>query len=340
MAGRPEEAGFASNIAGVAPASCEPLNNVISFSFSNFDDNDAEQLCWTVAQESAHSFGLPNHVFDCHDPMTYLEGPCGRKYFRNRAIECGEFETGPCDCDVSSQNSHAELLATFGEGRRPPPPEVSLLDPAPETSVGDNFGILFTAVDPRLVDRVELLLNGSRYMTMPGHDYDRRADEYRVEAPNLPDGYIDVEIRAFNDVNEEAGRATATVLKGEPCTSADQCFELMACEDGRCAYPAPAGAPGDRCDYDQYCVEGSCAELGGERRCALGCDPEEPRSCSFAFDCRPPGVCWPAEGPGGCASAGGGRGGGHFPLVALGLWAGAVLMARRGRRDRQRGRAR
>src|SRR5262249_44279320 len=76
LAGTPEELGLDGTIGGIAPASCDPLNNVISFSFANRPDSDVETMCWTLAQESAHSFGLPNHVYDCHDPMTYLAQNC------------------------------------------------------------------------------------------------------------------------------------------------------------------------------------------------------------------------------------------------------------------------
>jgi hypothetical protein len=338
LAGLPEEAGLNQNIGGIAPASCEPLNNVISFSFANVEGNDAETLCWTVAQESAHSFGLPNHVYDCLDPMTYLPGPCGRKYFRNRGIECGEFEPKECVCGVSAQNSHVELLATFGPGTAPPPPEVTLLYPEPDQSVTDNFSIFFNAADPRLVHHADIYLNGTLYKTLPGNDYADRDEQYDVEAPDLPDGLIDVEIRAFNEINsEEAGTATITVVKGEPCTSADQCFEFMECNDGHCEYPPPAGRLGDECGFEQYCLEGTCAEVGGERRCADTCNPNVSGSCPDGFECLPEGVCWESGEGGGCCAVAGGQGRDeNFPLLVLSLFAGAIVLVRRGVRARRR----
>jgi len=333
LAGTPQELGLDPNVGGIAPASCEPLNNVISFSFGNMDGTDPETLCWTLAQESAHAFGLPNHVYDCLDPMTYLPGPCGRKYFRNRGIKCGEFEPKTCVCGVGEQNSHVELLATFGPGTAPPPPEVAVLYPEPDAAVEDGFGVFFTAIDPRLVDHVEVYINGTLSATMPGHNFQNRADDYNIVTPDLPDGILDVEVRAYNDINQEAGSATVTVTKGEPCSSADQCFEFMECSDGRCAYPPPAGQFGDECGYDQYCLEGSCAEVDGERRCSQSCNTSVQDACPGGLECLEPGFCWQSGGDGGCCAVAGGQERDEtFPLVALSLFAGAVLVLRRRRR--------
>jgi hypothetical protein len=335
LAGTPQELGLDPRVGGIAPAACDPLNNVISFSFANVSDIDAETLCWTVAQESAHSFGLPNHVYDCLDPMTYLEGPCGRKYFRNRAIPCGEFEPKSCICGVNAQNSHLELLATFGAGTPPPAPEVTVLYPDANSSVQDHFSVFFSALDPRLVDHVDVYFNGTRFQTVPGHNYQNREEEYNVEAPDYPDGYIDVELRAYNGINEAAGTAEITVLKGAPCTSSDQCFDFMECKGGRCAYPAASGELGDDCEYDQYCLSGACARKGDSGYCSQGCNPSVTGACPIGFECLEQGLCWPegADGGGGCCAVAGGQGKDDtFPLALLSLFAGAIVALRWRRR--------
>ena len=331
LAGSPDEIGLPDNVGGIAPASCEPLNNVISFSFANALGEDVEGMCWTVAQESAHSFGLPNHVYDCLDPMTYLEGPCGRKYFRNRAIECGEFEPKECVCGGSEQNSHRELLRTFGEGTPPPPPEVTLLYPDPDAVVGDNFSIFFTAIDPRLVEHVDVFINGAKVDTMPGKDYPDRDENYDLRAPNLPDGYIDIEVRGYNEINGDAGVASATVLKGEPCASSDDCFDFMECSDGRCAYPPASGALGDTCEYDEFCLNGPCAAVGDDRRCSQTCNASVADSCPEGYECRQPGYCWREGGGGGCGAASGEDTGDRLAMLLLSLFAGAGLLMRRRR---------
>jgi hypothetical protein len=258
MAGFPEEVGRDSLTGGIAPATCEPLNNVISFSFANglaeqlSGQTLVETLCWTVSQESAHSFGLPNHVYDCHDPMTYLAG-CGRKYFRNRAIQCGRFD-GPeeCTCNMDKQNSHERLLAAFGEGTPPPPPVVTMQYPEDGQDVEDNFSIFFTALDPRLVARSDVYLNGTKYLEVPGWDYDRAEDPYSTEAPDYPDGYIEVEVKSYDEFATE-GNAKVTVLKGAPC-EADSCGDGFECTSGHCVKLSDEGGGG------------CCAVAGGQKR--------------------------------------------------------------------------
>ena len=332
LAGNPGEIGRPNNVGGIAPASCEPLNNVISFSFANSLGDDVETLCWTVAQESAHSFGLPSHVFDCLDPMTYLEGPCGRKYFRNRGIQCGEFEPGDCACGGTQQNSHRELLSTFGEGTPPPPPQVELLYPEADAAVSDNFSIFFTALDPRLVHHADIYLNGIKYTTVAGHDFGENEEPYQLEAPDHPDGYIDIEVRAYNEISAEAGTATTTVLKGAPCESSDQCFDFMDCESGRCVYPPAEGELGDECEYDQYCLNGPCAANDGDRRCSQSCNAGVADACPEGFECLSPGICWSTGGDGGCCAVAGGQGrDDRLPLVVLSLFAVAIFLLRRRR---------
>jgi hypothetical protein len=337
LAGFPEEAGRDPLVGGVAPASCTPLDNVISFSFANAvaqnlsGDRLIDTLCWTLAQESAHAFGLPNHVYDCADPMTYLPKPgepwCGRKYFRNRGIPCGDFEPTSCMCSVTEQNSHRELLAAFGPGTLPPGPAVAIQLPGPEAQVSDKFSIFFNAVDPRTVDHAEIWLNGSKYLTLPGYDYFNQDNVYSAEAPDHPDGYIDVEIRAYTDIGS-VGSATVTVLKGAPCDSDDQCFEHMSCDDGRCKYPAPSGELGDSCDYDQFCVSGICAgkDSGGE--CSQSCQMGVEGACPDGAECIEGNVCYSGSSGGCCTVAGGHKRDERFPLVALSLFAAVLAVLR------------
>lgn len=333
LAGHPSQLGLDASVGGIAPAACAPLNNAISFSFSN-SGGDIPTMCWTVAQESAHTFGLPDHVFECSDAMTYLPG-CGTKYFRDRELPCGEFALNdrPCRCNNTTQNSHQTLLDTFGPGQDPAPPQVELALPADGAEVDDGFSIFGFASDPRLVSVVELFINGSKYDEQDGHEFAQRDEDYFFRAPEHADGYMEVELRAANDLGSSAG-ASVRVLKGSPCQSADQCFADQSCDDGACTYPPATRDLGDGCDYDQQCISARC-EGNDERRCTDTCDPEASDPCGSGFNCLPAGdsgFCWPE---GGCCTVAGGHRHGDLPIVAFAVFVAATLIVR-GRRRRSR----
>lgn len=330
LAGVPGDLGLNPQVGGIAPAACSPIDNAISFSFAN-NGQDVLTMCWTVAQESAHAFGLPDHVFDCSDPMTYIPG-CGTKFFRDEALPCGEFALNdkPCRCGRSRQNSHQVLLDTFGPGEAPPPPDVSVALPEDGSSVTEGFSIYAFASDPRLVERVELWLNGNKYLEVPGHDFADRDNDYFISAPTHADGFINVEIRAYNDLDSMAS-ASNTVLKGDPCQSDSDCFDDQSCNEGACSYPPASGVLGDDCSFDQQCVSALCVGDPGEERCSTTCDLSVEDSCPSGFTCLEAGnggLCWPDGG--GCCSVGGGSK--NWPPMVLGLFLSALLMRRKRRR--------
>ncbi|MCP4449264.1 MAG: hypothetical protein GY811_28620 [Myxococcales bacterium] len=339
VAGMPGELGLAPNIGGIAPSGCSPLNNVISFSFanSNFSQNqDPLTMCWTIAQESAHAFGLPNHVFHCMDPMTYLDGNCGKKYFRNKSLPCGEFEQSNCNCSGVTQNSHVELSAVFGPGELPAPPEIEIQYPKPDTVLADEFSIYWVADDERLIDHTEIWINGTKYADIPGKEWTGtfQPNDYHMEAPTLPDGVIELEVRAVNEIGSEASQ-TITLTKGAPCSNADSCFDFQECNEGRCEYGAAAAELGDGCAVDPQCLEGTCAEVGGERACAMSCIPTVSGACFEGFECETTSsgdsVCWAVAGDtGGCCSVAGSKGD-PLPWFGLGMFLFGLVVIRRRR---------
>jgi MYXO-CTERM domain-containing protein len=330
LAGFSSELGLAPEIGGVAPFSCQPQNNAISFSFANQLEPDWVDLCWTVAQESAHAFAL-DHAFECLDPMTYIPN-CGQKFFRNKDLSCGEIEERACICGGLVQNSHTKLLQVFGEGTPAPPPQVAILLPAEGTAVSTGFVVLAEAQDQRLVDRVELHINGWLYETRPGGGYWDRFDDYQFSAPaSLPDGIMDVDIKAYNDLGSSA-TARVTVTKGAPCASADTCLDGQQCNEGRCMWPAPTGQLGDTCERAMDCVSLLCPQNGEIRLCSEYCLPQLADPCPSGFECMPAGqsgVCWPAAGEGGCCSVGTDRGPSGGQLALLGLVAAVILRRRK-----------
>ncbi len=332
VAGAPAEMDLGATTLGIAPLAvdCSAQQNVLAFAFANVHSGRdlVVELCATVAHEAGHTYGL-DHEFDCDDPMTYLVG-CGQKFFLNVAAPCGEFD-GPrtCRCTGATQNSHVKLSTELGTGTLPPGPTVSFSYPADGAIVQDGFSIFGLVLEPRVVKRVEFWINGWPWSIQNGS---RTTESYTYTTGELPDGIMDVEVRAYNDL-ETAGSATITVTKGEPCASAATCLDGQLCEDGRCFYPAPTGVLGEECGIDADCVSRLCASDGVVGLCTERCLPSAADACAAGFTClttgADDGVCWPDDrigGAEGCCSAGDG---GPAPWV---LGATLLLLGLRPRR--------
>jgi MYXO-CTERM domain-containing protein len=347
--GLPSQIGW-SGVGGVAVGTgCDPRNNVVSFSFLNdYPASQVVEMCATVAQESAHSFGLPDHIFDCSDPMTYLGPRCGQKFFRNRLMPCGEFQQSACSCGGARANTHVQLEGVFGPGAPPTPPVIEgILYPADGATLTNLSIVQVRAVDPRGVFKVEILLNGWLWATwqQPEMLVDAVPAELAITIPNadsVPAGVIDVEVRVYNDLMAMSSE-TVTVTKGSPCSSADSCADGQTCEEGRCAWAQPTGQLGDACEFDQQCegpnvYDGRCESDGTQsictRSCYVGvndnCPAEEGYYCLGEND-GDQGVCWLREETG-CCSTGADRGG--VPLAPLALAGVVGLLAVRRRRRR------
>ena len=128
VAGAPGEIGE-EEIGGLAPFACGVIENAVTYSFANIYGS-VQDICETVAQETAHSFGL-EHEYLCEDPMTYLTG-CGAKAFRDIDAPCGEMEPRACACGGTTQNSYRRLMREFAGL---PEPEAAFETGEPEASV-------------------------------------------------------------------------------------------------------------------------------------------------------------------------------------------------------------
>jgi hypothetical protein len=320
VAGRPQNIGLGPEILGISPLAndCTPQANVISFSFANHHGPDARvfNVCWTASQESAHAFGLDHeYMFSdgnsaCSDPMTYRTDCGGQKFFRNKRATCGEMTARACRCN-STQNSHQQLLAIFGPGTvLTAAPEASIVFPTNSSVVTPGFVTHVSASSQRGVARVELFLNDSRWMVLPGAKFGANGQPpstYTFYTPaSIPDGIIDIQGKAFDDLGMGVETIPITVTKGAPCTSSDTCAKNQTCDAGRCKYPAPTAELGDSCDYGQQCKSWTC--LGdGDKICTQDCLTDEPTSCPAGFECLgqsdegTAGICWPLD-DGGCCS--------------------------------------
>ncbi len=348
LAGRGSELpiGGALGVAPLGGGQCEAADNVISFSFANAHTavptmTLAQAMCWTVAQESAHSYGL-DHEFDCSDPLTYIGG-CGQKFFRNKAILCGRDAVEPCQCGGTTQNSHARLTAALGVGTVPPPPVVNISMPANGATVAAGFSVFATAIDRRGVGRIELLVNGWEWVEIPG--VNDKTSPYVLSLPTgIPDGVMDLDVRACNDL-DACSTQRVTVTRGAPCATADTCALGQRCDAGRCLWDPPTGAVGDDCTFPQACVSNVCADVGGGGlTCTENCFGGPNDSCPDGYACNgatgQAGVCALPADPGGCCSvgaSGSGTGASSTTALALNLGLGALvgLVAIRRRRNRR-----
>ena len=355
IAGQPTDIGEPTNDLGIAPIACTPQNNVISFSFANHHaaQDHAYNVCWTAAQETAHAFSLDHEysfigAYDanqnsaCMDPMTYRTDCGGEKFFRNATANCGTFtEAASCICG-GTQNSHQKLLTVFPAGQSIIPPPTSMITfPAANASVATNFPVDAMAGSRRGVEVVELWLNGYKWLSTPGSAFGGEGQpnpsNYTITTPsNLPDGYIDIVAKAYDDLNIETDSATVTVLKGAPCTDDTTCLLGQMCGNGRCAWPTPTGQLGDKCDYPQFCVSGVCSGTSTDQICTQNCTVGIDEACPDKYECVPTsgtsGICFPGSSGGGCCSAdGAGAGWGHAGLAGIVL---AGMLRRRRRPQR------
>jgi len=79
-----------SGAAGIAPFRCQSYqNNALVFAFANLPGQSVNDICWTAAQEIAHTWSL-DHSTDAADPLTYsLFG--SRRYYQDTAAQCGSW---------------------------------------------------------------------------------------------------------------------------------------------------------------------------------------------------------------------------------------------------------
>jgi len=307
---------------GVAPitSDCSPFSYVISFTFANgYGPGNALSICSVAAQETGHAFGL-DHVFEyfdgrsaCIDPMSY-RGDCGgQRFFRNDAARCGEYQGGACRCG-GTQNNHLKLLSVLGPGTPiTTPPTVSVTSPASDAQIANGSTVLAIAAAQRGVKTVELWLNGYKWTQAAGAAFGQSGQPesaYSLVLPaDVPDGVIDIIVRAKDDIDITTETAPITVTKGAPCASAESCALGQRCDAGRCFWDPPVGVLGDECEFQQFCMTELCASAStGESRCTQDCVLGVADSCPDGFDCLASssgGVCWPAgaEETGCCSSS-------------------------------------
>ena len=326
VAGRPENVQMQQGVGGVSPFSCGYIPNAVSFSFANIYGGSVDDICWTVAQETAHSWGL-DHKYDNKDPMTYLSSGPSRKIFQNAAGPCGEFSARNCQCGGSSMNSFQEIVDTFGTSV-PTPPVVSFQEPMDGAYVNTMFAIKAKVMDDIGATKAELRIDGQLVATSTKET----AGVFAWNAPaTVGQGKHKIQVTGY-DVAFTPASAEINIIIGSACTKpADCATNTDTCVDGRCVPGSGVqGGLGSDCVANTDCASGQCANDGmGEAHCVETCSISAD-ACPSGFDCIDAGmgdngVCWPGSG-GGCDAGGGGA------TLMFGLGLGLVAITRRRRR--------
>ena len=349
VAGLDEDIGV-SGAGGIANVHCQPLDNGVSFVFANGYGGSAarrtETLCGVVAQETAHNYGLAHEYkfvdgrSACTDPMTYRSDCGGQQFFRNEQAFCGGFVQENCNCGGTIQNSHIALLGVFGPGTPiTAPPTVSYVSPAAGSQVMTGSTIIATAKAQRGIHRMELWLNGYKWNEVKGVAWGANGQpeaSYPITIPpGVPDGVIDIVVKAKDDIDVTTATPPVTVMKGAPCTSADSCLVGQKCEAGKCFWEPPTGNFGDECSYPQFCTNGFCEGTAEVKICTQECVvgvadacPDEGYECIQSSSQK--GVCFPKGlgEEGNCLGCSASSGGPPVLLAAFGL---AFVLRRRRR---------
>ncbi len=319
-----ELSGDLAGAGGVSPFTCDEIPNAISFTFDVYGP-DADALCWTAAQETAHAFGL-EHEYNAADPMTYLAGGPSKKRFQAMASPCGEYQAQTCECtDQPTQSSYQMILDLFGPGA-PTAPTISITAPTVGTQVQPRFVARVKAFDDVAIDRVEMWIDGQNTGASSS------TPPYTVIAPDtIEPGPHTLELKAF-DVQGTPASAVVEIEMGPPCTASKGCTGVDVCVMGVCVPgPEQAGGLGSFCTANTECISGKCIQdsSSGSMACVESCDGSS-GSCPEDFSCiqaGSDGVCWHTP-DGGCCDASGNPTG---PLVLAG---GVLLVAMRRRRPR------
>jgi MYXO-CTERM domain-containing protein len=293
------------------------VQNAIGYAFAENHSNNPRSIAETIVHEAGHTFTL-NHLYDCEDPMTYLNG-CGDKYFQDAALSCagvsqnGQWTAQQCSCGGATQNSHQTLLAAFGP-REVAPPEVSITAPRNGATVNPGFPVRASASSDVNVVAARLFIDG----TLVG---EVGSPPWVFNAPDELDlGSHQVTVEVDDEFGNQ-GSESLSVVRGEPCACADS----EVCVDGACmAGPDSAGGLGTSCTDNSDCDSNLCGQSGDESFCTAECS-EDGLGCPEGFEClgsNAGGVCWWAEQPetnGGCGCQTGSRNGAPMALALLGL---------------------
>ncbi len=295
------------SVLGVAPFGCGLVANAIGYAFAEEHFNE-RQLAETVAHEAGHTWTL-NHLYDCADPMTYLDG-CGDKSFQDTALSCagvaqnGAWQVEACSCGGSTQNSYQTLLGYFGPNNNSFP-VLSLLQPADNALLGPGFAILGSSSGTNGGEGTEIYIDGVLKLRFAGTTIDSMGPTDIADGPHL----LNV------TVTDQYGRSDE-VERSIVISSACQCESDQYCDGEQCL---PFGQVGDTCTDGATCQGGLCAQGGETQQCTASCTPGADQ-CANGTECLAVGeggLCWQTEDTSGCGCQSSGSGASFGALLLL-----------------------
>jgi hypothetical protein len=201
--GSPDQLGFGSHVAGVAPFStnCRTVENAIVITFADAIPQVAQIACEVMSQEIAHTFGL-DHELLAPDPMTYLPST-GTRSFQDQLADCGESIARPCGLpdrpSCRARQNSVELLldrvgaVAAGDGV---PPRVSITSPPNAATVAPGFEVAAAISDDGPIRLVTLSLDGIVVQSLTAEPWTF------VTAPDLPPGSYRVTVEATDGPND------------------------------------------------------------------------------------------------------------------------------------------
>jgi hypothetical protein len=250
VTGDPRMLDLDNDIGGVSPGACEPLSNVISYTFAQrYVDGNLGGLCTTITHELGHTFGL-DHAYLCSDVMTYLDA-CGEQTLRNVDARCGERTGRTCLCRTPEyQNSAQYLRGALGDGadldRRP---EVTIVAPESGDTVSPPYVVFVDARDDRGVTALRLFGDGVELATstvVPAR--------FVLEAP------VDrLEARAYDDAGQWSRYRIRLTVAPRPARTDAQAFDAVAAD--------AVAVLGLRVDAGAEDVDAGLGEVGAGEGC-------------------------------------------------------------------------
>jgi hypothetical protein len=287
-------------------------------------------LAATIAQESAHAYGL-GHADNQNDVMyPYTTGTTTG--FTN--TDSPYADSSNCAKGAGTQNSYKLLLQILGAHQGggtttdTTVPTIGFSAPASNATVGRNFSIVMSASDNVGVDHVDVELAGpsSRSTTLTGAPWSWNASV-------TSDGTYTITATAYDAAGNFAS-AKRTVKVAAGTTGGVDLGGGGGAVDmaGMMSMPGDVGTP---CMESSDCASGQCLDSGNGKYCTQDCSLDDPSSCPSGYVCTDLGTdgahCLGAIRPkssSGCSMAGrADRGATGFFL--LGLLAAPLLGHRR-----------